>query len=55
MATNDLLLQAAKASLKAIGEVLGEKVSEGISLVSEENDELSNFKSSCKKPVGYSR
>lgn len=52
MATNDLLLQVAKASLTAIGEVLGEKVSEGISLVSEENDELDNFKSSCKKPVG---
>ena len=52
MATNDLLLQAAKASLKAIGEVLGDKVSEGISLVSSDEDQLSNFKSSCKKPVG---
>lgn len=52
MATNDLLLQAAKESLKAIGEVLGEKVSEGISLVSSDKDELGNFKSSCKKPVG---
>lgn len=52
MATNDLLLQAAKASLTAIGEVLGEKVSEGISLISEDKDELDNFKKSCKKPVG---
>ena len=50
MATNDLLLQAAKASLTAIGEVLGEKVSEGISLVSSDEDQLDNFKSSCKNP-----
>lgn len=52
MATNDLLLQMAEESLDAIGDVLGEKVREGISLVSSDEDELDNFKSSCKKPVG---
>ncbi len=52
MATNDLLLEMAKESLNAIGNVLGEKVSEGISLISSDKDELDNFKSSCKKPVG---
>ena len=52
MATNDLLFQMATESMNAIGNVIGEKVSEGISLVSPEKDELANFQDSCKKPVG---
>ncbi|MBR4904662.1 MAG: hypothetical protein IKZ53_08315 [Selenomonadaceae bacterium] len=52
MTTNDLLLQMATESMNAIGNVIGEKVSEGISLISSDKDELANFKDSCKKPVG---
>ncbi|MBR4152723.1 MAG: hypothetical protein IKT98_07155 [Selenomonadaceae bacterium] len=52
MTTNDLLFEMATASMDAIGNVIGEKVSEGISLISEDDDQLASFKSSCKKPVG---
>ena len=52
MATNDLLLQMAKESLDAVGNVLGEKVSEGISLVSTDSDEVESFKDSVKYSVG---
>ena len=51
MAANDLLLQMAKGSLDAIGNVLGEKINEGITLLNSDDD-LADFKSSCKKPVG---
>ena len=51
MAANDLLLQMAKESLNAIGNVLGEKINEGITLFNSD-DELADFKSSCQKPVG---
>ena len=51
MAANDLLLQMAKESLNAIGNVLGEKINEGITLFNSD-DELADFKSSCKNPVG---
>jgi len=51
MAANDLLLQMAKESLNAIGNVLGEKINEGITLF-DSDDELADFKSSCKNPVG---
>jgi len=51
MAANDLLLQMAKESLNAIGNVLGEKINEGITLFNSD-DELADFKSSCKEPVG---